>query len=164
VCAEFIRKYPAHASGLFIYGDATADKEDTKTEKGYNFFRLAMDALKQYKPQLRVLSSNPSVVMRGMWINTVLEKEIGGIRVIVNNECKRTINDFIQLKEAADGTKHKEMETNSAGVRYQRVGHFSDLFDYFMCSAFANEFTQYQKGDVMTSITFGRNSKSKNSY
>ena len=164
VCAEFIRKYPAHASGLFIYGDATADKEDTKTEKGYNFFRLAMDALKQYKPQLRVLSSNPSVVMRGMWINTVMEKEIGGIRVIINNECKRTINDLIQLKEAADGTKHKEMETNAAGVRYQRVGHFSDLLDYIMCSAFASEFTQYQKGDVITSITFGRNSKSKNSY
>lgn len=164
VCDEFIRRYPNHQSGLFIYGDATAVKQDTKLEKGYNFFRLIMDNLKQYKPQYRVLSANPSVVMRGNWINTVLEKNIGGLRIIIGSHCKQTINDLILLKEAADGTKLKEMETNTAGVRYQKVGHFTDLLDYIMCSAFAHEFAQYQKGSVVSTLSFGKNNKSKNSY
>ena len=164
VCNEIIRRNPSHTSGMFIYGDATADKEDTKLEKGYNFYRLILDYLKQYKAGLRVLSSNPPVVMRGNWINTVFEKEIGGISVTISDKCTNTINDFVLLKEAADGTKSKEMETDpKTKVRYQKVGHFTDLFDYMMCFAFANEFAQYQRGSVVGSITTGKN-KSRNSY
>ena len=79
VCNEFKRLYPSHKSGLFVYGDATAQKEDTKLEKGYNFFRLIQEELKDYRPTMRISKSNPSVVMRGNWINTVLENELGEI-------------------------------------------------------------------------------------
>ena len=164
VCNEFKRKYPAHTAGLFVYGDATAQKEDTKLEKGYNFFRLVQDNLVQYKPSMRISKSNPSVAMRGMWINTVLEKGIGGIKIIIGDNCKKTINDFINTKEAADGTKNKEMETNANKVRFQKVGHFTDLFDYLLCTAFANDFVNYQRGDIQNSFTFGKNKHSKNSY
>jgi hypothetical protein len=164
VCAEVIRRYPAHSAGMFIYGDATAQKEDTKLEKGYNFYRLISEYLKQYQPGLRVLKSNPSVVMRGNWLNTVLEKEVGGLSILIDERCTKTINDLVLLKEAADGTKLKEMETDpKTKVRYQKVGHFTDLFDYLMCSAFANEFANYQKGGVITSIATGKN-VSKNNY
>ena len=158
VCNEFIRRYPAHAAGLFVYGDATAEKDDTKLEKGYSFYRLVMEALRQYRPTLRLQKANPSVVMRGNWINTVLEKEHGGIRVIIGEHCKTTINDFILLKEAADGSKLKEMETDAkTGVRYQKVGHFTDLFDYLICTAFAGEFQAYQKGTAGFLVSMGKN-------
>jgi hypothetical protein len=165
VCNEFIRKYPKHESGLFVYGDATANKEDTKMEKGHNFFRLIMDNLSRYKPTNRVLRSNASVVMRGNWINTVLEKELHGLSIHIGENCKRSINDFVGLKEAADGTKLKEMETDPrTKVRSQKVGHFTDLFDYFMCSAFANEFAKYQAGDSVARIAIGKNKPSKSAY
>jgi hypothetical protein len=164
VCNEFIRLYPNHKAGLFVYGDATAQKADTKLENGYNFFRLIIDYLKDYRPQLRVLKANPSVTMRGMWINTILEKQINGINIGIDPSCKRTINELVLLKEAADGTKLKEMETDpKTKVRYQKVGHFSDLLDYMLCFAFANEFQQYQSGGV-TKISFGKTINSKNSY
>lgn len=164
VCNEIKRKYPNHLSGMFIYGDATADKEDTKLEKGYNFYRLIQDHLKQYRPALRVLKSNPSVVMRGNWLNTVFEKEIGGLSVLISEKCTKAVNDFVLLKEAADGTKLKEMETdNKTKVRYQRVGHFTDLFDYFMCYAFASEFSSYQRGGLPSYIQSGKN-KIKHTY
>jgi hypothetical protein len=164
VCKEFIRRYPAHATGLIIYGDATADKEDTKLEKGFNFFRLIKDALAMYRPQLRVSNSNPSVYMRGMWLNTVLDKEIGGLSVVIDESCKKTVNDFVLTKEDRDGTKLKAMETDpKTKVRYQKVGHFTDLFDYLMCTAFMAEFISYQKGGVIPSISVGKN-VSKNSY
>lgn len=164
VCAEFTRRYQGHEAGLFVYGDATAEKEDTKLEKGYSFFRLAIDYLKHFKPQLRLNKSNPSVVMRGNWINTVFEKEIGNLRFIIGENCKTAINDFILLKEAADGTKSKEMETDpKTKVRYQVVGHFTDLFDYIACTAFMGKFQAYQKGTVSFRVTTGRN-RSKNGY
>jgi len=164
VCNEIIRKYQSHNTGMFIYGDATANKEDTKMEKGYNFYRLVLDYLQQYKPSLRVLSSNPSVAMRGNWINTVLEKEIGGIKIIIDPSCKNAINDFIMLKEATDGSKSKELETNpKSKVRYQKLGHFSDIFDYIMCSAFQKEFIDYQRGSVTFKPVYAKN-RSKSIY
>jgi len=164
VCSEFKRRYPNHLSGLLVYGDATANKEDTKMEKGYNFYRLILDELRECKPQSRVMSHNPSVAMRGNWINTVLEKEIGNVKIVIDKSCKKTINDFVLLKEDADGTKKKEMETDpKTKVRYQKVGHFTDLFEYIMCSAFANEFAQYQKGGLNILPSFGKN-RAKNAY
>lgn len=158
VCQEFVRLYPAHSSGLFIYGDATANKEDTKLEKGYNFFRLIMDNLKDYKPINRVLASNPSVVMRGSWINTVLEKNIGGLTFVIGENCKTAINDFILLKEDSEGKKFKEMANDpNTKARFQVVGHFTDLFDYIACSAFANEFLNYQRGGSVRVPTIGKN-------
>lgn len=148
VCYEIIRKYPGHRSGMFIYGDATANKEDTKMEKGMNFYRLILHYLKDYKPTNRVTTSNPSVVMRGNWINTVFEKEVGGVCFRIDENCKNAILDFTNLKEAADGTKLKAMTTNPATkVRYQQYGHFTDLFDYIACTAFASQFTNYQRGN-----------------
>ena len=164
VCREFVRRYPAHSAGLFVYGDATASKQDTKLEKGYNFYRLITDALKDYRPALRVLTSNPAVVMRGNFINTVLEKHYGGITLVIDPACKTAINDFVGVKEASDGTKNKEMATDPATkVRYQVYGHFTDLFDYFICSAFASEYLDYQRGGSPAVRTFGKN-VSKNSY
>jgi hypothetical protein len=165
VCNEFKRKFQGHSAGLFIYGDATANKEDTKLEKGYNFYRLILDELKDYKPNLRVLKSNPSVVMRGNWINTILEKQIGDIKITIGENCKKMINDIVLLKEAADGTKLKEMETDpKTKVRYQKVGHFSDLFDYLLISAFSQDFDNFQRGGSNILINFGKNVPSKNHY
>jgi hypothetical protein len=164
VCNEIQRLYPAHAAGMFIYGDATANKQDTKLEKGYNFFRLVVDNLRRYHPVNRVLASNPSVVMRGNWINTVFEKEPHGLRFRIDERCKCTITDFTCLKEAADGTKLKEMETHPiTKIRHQKLGHFTDLFDYIACSAFAGEFAAWQKGSASPLPVVGRN-VSRNSY
>ena len=164
VCKEIIRKYPAHSSGVFIYGDATAKKEDTKMEKGHNFYSLITQNLSQFKPNLRILGSNPSVVMRGNWINTIFEKEKDGIKVIFDKKCHHMINDLVMLKEAADGTKNKEMETDpKTKVRYQKYGHFSDLLDYLLCFAFSGEFSRYQTG-ASHPLVVGKVPLSKNSY
>lgn len=164
VCNEFKRLYPAHESGLFVYGDATSQKADVKLEKGHNFFRLIMEELRQYRPSLRVSKSNPSVSMRGNFINTILESNFDGISFLIDESCKKSINDFILTKEAADGTKNKEMETDSlTKVRYQKTGHFTDLTDYLLCYAFADSFARYQRGGVDTKIVIGNN-YSKNSY
>ena len=164
VCGEFTRKYNNHISGLFVYGDATSKKADVKLEQGHNFFRLILDALNQFKPRLRVGTSNPSVAMCGNWMNSILENELDGISLIFDPSCKRAINDMILTKESADGTKNKEMETDpNTKVRYQKVGHFSDALQYALTQAFADSFAKYQRGGANIRPHVGKN-YSKNLY
>lgn len=159
VCGEIVRRYHQHRSGVFIYGDATAKKEDTKMEKGHNFYTIILDKLAVLRPVLRVLKSNPSVAMRGQWLNAVFEKNDGDIFVLFNEKCTNAINDLIAVKEAPDGSKNKEMDTDpKTKVRFQKFGHFSDLFDYLMVAAFPNEYAAYQRpGQEDYRKTMGRN-------
>lgn len=147
VCNEFKRKYLHHKSGLFIYGDATSRKEDVKMEKGHNFFKVVMQELEMFKPQLRVPASNPSVVMRGMFFNTVLESNFEGLRFLVNKDLHEVIMDFEQTKEASDGTKDKKLvKDQKTGVSYQEHGHITDLSDYILCRAYSEEYALFQSG------------------
>jgi len=148
VCREFIRKYYNHTAGLFIYGDATSRKDDVKIEKGYNFFKLIQTELARFMPVMRVPKSNPAVVMRGNFINTILESNFENIEFIINKDLHEAIMDFEQTKEAADGTKEKKSEKDqNTGVPYQKWGHITDLTDYIICEAFKNEYQLYQNGD-----------------
>jgi hypothetical protein len=152
VCEEFKRIFPNHQSGLFIYGDATSRKEDTKLEKGFNFFRLITDHLKDYRPTLRVPAANPSVKMRLSWINTIFEKKT--IKIMISPTCKKLINDFVTVKEAPDGTKNKETATDpNTKKSYQINAHHSDCFDYFMCAAFSKEYELYRNPNKPTTFT-----------
>lgn len=147
-----------HTSGLFVYGDATSKKDDVKLEKGHNLFTLILSELKDFRPHLRVLKSNPSVRARGDFMNAVLESEYSGISITIDASCKLMVNDLIGVKEAADGTKDKKMESDpKTGVRYQKFGHFSDLLDYLMCYAFAIEYKAFQTGNKKPTFRGGAN-------
>lgn len=163
VCREIKRKYPGHTAGLFVYGDATSQKRDVKLENGSNFYRLIQDHLAEYRPSLRVLSSNPSVTTRGNFINTILETGFGGISLLIDEHCQLTIADFTNTKEASDGRKHKETALNEQKVQYQKAGHFTDLTDYLICYAFRDEFQTYLHGSKSMNWSAGRGT-SKNTY
>ncbi len=157
VCNEFKRKYPKHESGLFVYGDATSQKDDVKIEKGHDFFRLITSALEEYKPARRVSASNPSVVMRGNFFNTVLESNYEGIEFLIDKDLHEAIMDFEQTKEAADGRKDKKLvKDQKTGVSFQEHGHITDLSDYILCQVFAAEYSTYQRGGQGAKISMGK--------
>jgi len=162
MCKDICRKYRTHCAGMFIYGDATSRKQDTKIEKGHNFFTLVQEGLKQFQPTLRITKSNPSPSMFANWINSVLEKELNGISVSIDRECMKAIQDLSMLKESPDGGIVKETEINpKTRVKFQKVGHISDLFKYFMVNAFPHEYAKYQHGGFSGKTRFikakGRN-------
>lgn len=165
-CAEFRRRYRSHSSGLYIYGDATSRKADTKVEKGYNFFKLIEEELKSYRPQMMLNKANPSVQMRGNFLNLIFEKEYDGIKIVIGKNCKEMTNDLIMVKKAADQTKNKEMATDpKTKVRYQKYGHFSDLLDYLVCTLFVSEFARYQHGSPSGGrFRMGRAGHAKHGY
>jgi len=142
---EFLKKYGNHKSGVFVYGDATSKKEDTKLEKGQNFFTLFCKYIEKLNPSIRLPMANPSIAMRGSFINEVFEVNYGGINFFIDNSCHNSINDFRFTKEAPDGTKYKTKETDvRTGIRYEKYGHTSDTFDYLITQAFSREYREFQ--------------------
>lgn len=163
VCAEIKRKYQGHQSGMFIYGDATSQKEDVKQEKGHDLFQLIIQALSDFKPQRRVSSSNPSIVMRGQFFNSVLEHNEGDIWFMIDRSCNEAIMDFEQTKEASDGKKDKKVEKDPQTlVSFQKHGHYTDLSDYALCFIWSDEYAQYQRGGKpFDGATFGGGSSAE---
>lgn len=164
LCAEFKRIYQGHSTGLFVYGDPAGRHEDTRSEIGFNDFSIIQSELKEFRPSMRIQSKAPSVVMRSNFINTILQNGYLDITLRIDNKCENTINDYLYLKQDSDGTKLKSKGKDiNTGVTFEKYGHTSDANDYFICTAFLNEYNQYIRGGKSTSISLGR-STSKSGY
>lgn len=161
-CEIFRTRYRKHEGGLFIYGDATGKNEDTKTEKGHNNFHIIMRELAGFHPQKRVSLSNPSVSMRGNFINAIYRDNEADISISINEKCTHIVNDLLFGKQASDGSKFKERaKDKTTGISVEKYHHFSDNLDYIVCKAFQNEYNKFKSAgasgyEVGTNRTFGR--------
>lgn len=172
VCSEFERIYPGHEAGLFIYGDPSGLKQSTAAEttvrvkeKDYSEYTRILSALKKYHPSLRVSRVYPPVTSRINFINTIFESNFSGIHIMFDESCKRTHAEYSNLKEASDGTKHKEKYKDEVtGVTCEKWGHISDGDDYFLTYCFATEFAEYQRGGKNTEIRTYKQPPSRHSY
>lgn len=158
-CNEFINRYDGHESGLFIYGDATSRKQDTKLEKGTNFYTLILLYLASFKPQLRLNSTNPSVVMSKLFLDAIYNNEYD-IRIYIDSDsCKKSIYDYQYSLEDSNGGIDKRTVVNKlTGIRYQEFGHIVDAKKYLVTYLFNSEYKTFILGGRKTSIIkIGRN-------
>lgn len=145
-CKEFAKRYPLdEVAGLFIGGDRTSIKEDTKKEKGENYFTDIMRELADYRPQMRIQKVNPSVVQSGNFINDIYSGEsASGITIGINENCKKSIYDYQYTLEASDGTIHKSTKRHPVTkVPYQEFGHASDCKRYIITHNFEAEYLAF---------------------
>lgn len=163
ICAEFSRIFKGHISGLTIYGDPSGNNEDTRTEEGWNDFRIVQSELAIFKPQLRVSKAHPSVAGRGDFINTVFEGGIPTLEFIIGDNCPLSIKDYLHIKEDSDRTKLKsKVRDPETGKDHEKYGHMSDGDDNYYVMAFAIEYSKYQAGGSVTKISQGRATSSNN--
>lgn len=146
VCKEIMERYGDHQAQVYIYGDASSRKEDTKLSKGENFFTLIKSYLSELYPELRVPKKNPPVAMRGLFINQIFENQYDGCQITLNINNKEAIADFENVKEDVDGTKlKKKVMDKKSGTRYEQWGHFTDSSEYFLCWIFSDSFKKFQQ-------------------
>jgi len=159
VCAEFMRRYPpSRVKGLFVYGDRTSIKEDTKLEKGENFFTKIIQHLREYKPVLRMQSVNPSVVQSAGFINQIYAGRIPDIEIIIAANCKKSLRDYQYALEDSDGTLKKSKKVHPVTkVSYEEYGHPSDAKRYFLTVYFLKEYQIYLNGGRKPHISTGSN-------
>ena len=132
VCEEFIERYPNHKSGLFYYGDASGHSKHVSAGKTdfRHHYEVVQYKLAKYLVNTsdRTLWVNPSLVLSRDFINKVFENKLP-IKVTINEDCHYTINDYMYVKQAIDGTKDKHVVTDKeTGEKYQKYGHMSDCF------------------------------------
>lgn len=134
LCLEFIRRWGSKCShGLFFYGDPSGRKSDTRT--GEHDYKIIERMLKKYlnNRSNRVPYSHPRVLKRKDFINDLFEGRYE-VEIITGQNCKLSIADFEFVKEDVNGKKSKDKVKDSvSGLTYEKYGHCSDSFDYFIC-------------------------------
>ena len=138
VCEEFIQRYPNHKAGLFFYGDASGHNRSTLNKDFSHHYEIIAYKLRKYliNDSDRTLVVNPSVVLRRDFINKIFEDKLP-IRVIIDESCHYLISDMMYCKQALDGGKDKHIVTDKeTGEKYQKYGHFGDLFEYMAVELF----------------------------
>ena len=146
-CEEVLRLYDNNQHGLFIYGDATSKKQDTKLVKGQNFYLLIKGYLSKMKPIFRVPRSNPSVLMSRNFTNEILAGEVEGVTFGVDSRCRNSINDYQYCTEDENGKVNKKVIRDKVtGQSYQEFGHCCDVLRYILTAMFMDKYKNFQKG------------------
>jgi len=134
LCFEFIKRYGSRVNGLFYYGDPSGKKSDTRgSEHDYDIVKRV---LRKYlnNSSDRVPYKHPPVLKRKDFINELFEGMHPDYELRIDPRCKKSIADFEFVKEDANGKKEKtKVKDPVTGVRYEKYGHTSDSFDYFIC-------------------------------
>ncbi len=160
-CKRFAFEYKDHVNGVFVYGDPAGRQEDTRSEVGFNDYRIIFSELEHFRPENRVDEKAPSVSGRLAFINHVLvNQQLGrayrGITVQMNEDCHRTVTDFLNVKEAPDGTKLKtKVKDKETGETYEPYGHTSDSFDYMFIRLFREDYNFFQRGGELAEPIIG---------
>ena len=146
-CEEFIKRYGKNQQGLFVYGDATSKKQDTKLQKGQNFYLLIKGYLSKLKPIFKVPKANPSVLMSRNFTNDLLAGEIAGLELCIDSRCRNSINDYQYCTEDSEGKVNKKViRDKTTGQSYQEFGHASDVLRYVLTAMFLKEYRNFMKG------------------
>lgn len=135
-----------HKDVVFVYGDPSSTKRSTVDENNRSFYDKFLEVLqkREYKYVSRIGRSHPSITLSAAFINDIYENQYNGWNIAIHNTCFQSIEDYLLVKEDADGkmakAKEKDKET---GVSYEPQGHFSDAKRYFLIRLLQQDFEQY---------------------
>ena len=145
--AGLVNKYLnkiGHEDLIILHGDASAKAKNTIDNEKRSFIQLHEGVLKEeFIVRNRVSNSNPSVSIRGEFINAVYEGLVPGLSISINETCKDSINDYISVVQDENGGLQKRRITKD-GLTYEPFGHFSDTKAYFLCDVWKKEFNEFK--------------------
>ena len=131
---------------VYVYGDPSGRKRSTVDENSMSFFDKFMDQVKShgYPVVSRVQKSAPRVALSGAFINEIYRTNLYGYSISISNQCPRSIEDYITVKEDKEGAMFKEkVKDKATGVTYEKRGHLSDTKRYFIVSLLQREFMEW---------------------
>ncbi len=124
-CEEFLKRFPKHSAGVWIYGDAAGNQQQTTGATDYDMIREHFAAQSGIKVDYRVPKANPSVRERINLTNRQLKSAAGTIGLLVDPQCKELIKDLEQVCFKAD--------TNQIDKDRDRMRtHLSDALGYVL--------------------------------
>jgi hypothetical protein len=104
-CEEFLKRFPQHAAGVWIYGDAAGNQQQTTGATDYDMIREHFAVQSGVKVDYRVPKANPSVRERINLTNRQLKSASGKIGLLVDPQCRELIKDLEQVCFKADSAQ-----------------------------------------------------------
>lgn len=144
--AEWLRQI-GHQDVVFLYGDPSGAKRSTVDANSRSFFDKFIEVLtaEGFHVSSRVARSAPEVALSAAFINEIYEHNLNGWSILIHDRCFTSIEDYLLVKEDADGKMLKKKVTDKeTKISYEPEGHFSDAKRYFITSLLAAEFNQYR--------------------
>lgn len=134
-----------YADVLFVHGDATTRSGNTIDDEKRSFLDKFIECLEQrFVVNDCVPSSNPSVALSGEFINAILSGNLYGIRIGIDDSCKKSIRDYENVKKDANGAILKQrIKNKETGQSYEEFGHCTDTFRYVVVDVFKDEYTRF---------------------
>lgn len=130
-------------SEVYLHGDASTKAANTFDEQKRSWMDLFIDALS--KEGIKVIdcvgNKNPSVSISGEFINEILSNEIEDTDIMISEECKMSIDDYMSVQKDVNGGMEKRRVKNKAtGQTYEEHGHCSDTCRYVIVDLLADKF------------------------
>lgn len=144
VCEAWATEFGAQTRSVFIYGDASGNRADTRA--AISDYDIAMNALRPWvnSKSKRVQRSNPEVRKRVLFICAIFEGKIPGVEVVIDRDCINLVQDLMMVKEDANGGKVKQRVTEN-GVSFERHGHTSDALEYLITTLCPAQFRDFER-------------------
>jgi phage terminase large subunit len=144
------REFKDHNGVIFITGDPSGIREDTRSEQGQNDFSQILRGMRDEgkSGKLKLIKKAPSVSLRGEWLNIILAgNSPDGWSIEIDLNCRVLTKDFVYGLAAEDGGKDKKKVTDlETGVRYEKYHHMSDAFDYLVLAIMKKQYYIHKKG------------------
>ena len=124
-CQEFYDRYPRHAAGVVIYGDASGNRMQTTGTTDYQAIKEFFHRSGYGDVSYKVPRANPLVRDRIALTNAKLSSAAGETQIFVSKKCKELIRDFEEVSYKPDSNvidKDKD----------QRRTHLSDALGYLI--------------------------------
>lgn len=136
-----------YSQPVYLYGDATTKAKNNIDDDNRSFLELfKIPISNEYSIRERFFTKNPAVAATGEFMNTIFEDKIENISIKISEVCKKTISDYIEVKEDKDGGMlKKKIKDTKTGASYEPYGHFLDTDRYFICKAFEYEFSTFRQ-------------------
>ncbi|MFH0963202.1 MAG: phage terminase large subunit [Planctomycetota bacterium] len=136
VCAEFLRRYSAHATGILVYGDATGHTRGATTgASDYSLIRQCYRGLAGLS--LRTARSNTLEVDRVNAVNARLRSADGRVSLVIDPRCVVLVRDLEQVhyKPASRSIDRPGDLAVDKGAD-PSLTHVSDALGYYIAAEF----------------------------
>lgn len=144
LCEAFLSEYGERVNEVFYYGDASGNRRDTRAAKSdYDIAAAALRAKVSGRSN-RVQRSNPEIRKRVLFLCSIFEGRVPGVRIIIDRSCTNLVSDLLYIKQDANGGKTKERATEN-GVSFEKYGHTSDALEYLVTVAAQNIFKSFER-------------------
>ena len=132
-------------STVFLYGDRTTKARNTIDELKRSFYQIFEEEItKAFYVVDRMPSTNPPVISSGEFVNA-LYSGWDGWEIIIGDENKVSISDYVDVKQDKDGGMlKKRIKDKELDVTYEVNGHFSDCKRCFIAEILSTEFRNWK--------------------